>query len=288
MRAATAARVAAGHAQASPWRAPAGGSLVPPAPGRVTRRGYRALTSLLLFVVASVLVVGTLDEPRRLTGYGLDAPVRLPVAADTRTERILPEVAPPPGEGGYAFLQERHDGPVRFDPCTPIHYVVREAGAPPGGAALVQEGFRQLQASTGLQFVDDGPTTEPYAETRRLVQPDRYGKRVVPVLVVWSDQAENPGLREAAGFAGPLPADPDGRGVRWVSGNVVLDTADLVRAGPVVAQAIVLHELGHLVGLDHVDDPADLMHGEGGRHAGLTPGALRGLAALGAGPCIEG
>ncbi len=49
--------------------------------------------------------------------------------------------------------------------------------------------------------------------------------------------------------------------------------------------AIIEHELGHLVGLDHVSAPDELMFRN---NVGLTsygPGDLRGLALLGQGPC---
>jgi len=43
--------------------------------------------------------------------------------------------------------------------------------------------------------------------------------------------------------------------------------------------------LGHLVGLDHVDDPTQLMHVVSPVFD-LGPGDRAGLARLGAGPCV--
>ena len=47
----------------------------------------------------------------------------------------------------------------------------------------------------------------------------------------------------------------------------------------------LLHELGHLVGLDHVDDPNELMYPRAAERTSYGPGDLKGLALLGAIPC---
>ena len=78
--------------------------------------------------------------------------------------------------------------------------------------------------------------------------------------------------------------------MEYVTGSVVLDQEvfDDLDDDPdaqSVAQGIVDHEFGHLVGLDHVDDPRELMHRE---QAGMTsygPGDLEGLARLGSIRC---
>ena len=77
--------------------------------------------------------------------------------------------------------------------------------------------------------------------------------------------------------------------LRLVSGQIALDVdvlTDLVARGHAdQAQAIMMHELGHVVGLDHVQDTTQLMYP---RNLGLTafgPGDLEGLAVLGNGVC---
>ena len=64
-------------------------------------------------------------------------------------------------------MRTRADGsPVTFDPCRPVHVVVRPDHEPPGGRALLLEALADLSAATGLQFVDDGTTDEAPTEDR--------------------------------------------------------------------------------------------------------------------------
>jgi hypothetical protein len=94
----------------------------------------------------------------------------------------------------------------------------------------------------------------------------------------------------AAGEAGPTRIATPSGDVAYVSGTVYLDPAKFSAAlqefGPGVARALILHELGHLVGLAHVADPAAVMFPTlTGAVAGYSPGDRAGLAALGRGPC---
>ena len=88
-----------------------------------------------------------------------------------------------------------------------------------------------------------------------------------------------------------MPGRLTGR-LRYVTGAVSLDAPGMARTlgadpahGRALARAIVMHELGHVVGLGHVDDPQELMDAENVGRTSFGPGDLRGLSRLGQGPC---
>ena len=223
---------------------------------------------------------------------GVDVPSRLPVeAGDHPLGR--PALAPS-GAGGYTFLATRPDGsPVTFDPCRPVHVAVRPDGEPPGGRSLLLSVLGELSAATGLRFVDDGATDEAPDDLRRPYQPDRYGDRWAPVLVVWSSPAETAMLTEQTlGRAGP-DSFRTGAEQRYVSGMAVFNgpalTTQLGSGDDAKARAVLLHELAHLVGLGHVDDPFQVMYDTNVYPlARYHAGDLRGLEQLGLGRCFDG
>lgn len=202
--------------------------------------------------------------------------------------------APDRPEGqGYRFMahQKGQGKPVTWSPCRPIHFLTREAGQPAGGGLLVQQAFGIVAAATGLQFVDDGGTAEGPSADRSAYQPRKYGKRWAPVLIAWATPDEVPDFGvDVAGEAGAVPATTRSGDQAYVSGIVYLDGAKLQRIsttqGAAAARVIILHELGHLVGLQHVNDPSQVMFPRSsGSVVAFGQGDLAGLAALGRGAC---
>ena len=200
----------------------------------------------------------------------------------------------PPGDGGYAFLAIHPDGsPMAWDPCREIHVVVRPDNEPAGGRELLLSVLSELHTATGLVFVDDGATTEPPDLRRETAQPERYGSGWAPVLVTWSTSTEVPDLTDdILGFASPVPAG-SGAGARFVTGQAVfhaaLIDAQLSSGQNAKVRAVLLHELGHLIGLGHVNDLYQVMYDTNSYPlAAYHAGDLRGLELLGRGRCFRG
>lgn len=191
----------------------------------------------------------------------------------------------------YAFIETQQDvaEPVTYDPCTPIHLVVDARTIVAGGMKLLDQAVDAVSEATGLQLVVDGVTEEPAPDDHQVTGPDR---RWLPVRVTWSDPKTSPRLKgDVTGYAGSATIERDGH--RWfVTGSVVLDGPQLQQIvdeprGRAVARSVIMHELAHLVGLDHVDAEGQLMRPRG--DDSITTwgdGDRTGLVALGSGRCI--
>jgi hypothetical protein len=251
-------------------------------------------------VVAAAVLIGRHGVHSALSASPLSSTDQPPAGVEEASHRLDAPPTAPAGQGGYAFerKQPQSDKPVTWDPCRPLHYVI--AGRPPeGGQELVDTAVAQLSAATGLRFVDDGHTNEQLNSAARApYQPATYGRRWAPIIIDWTSpdkDADLAGMTIGLG-AGAALSGPDGRST-YVTGTVALDVPQIVsilsasdlagdRRGRGLVSAVVMHELGHVLGLAHVDDPAQVMYPEAQLQVTkLGNGDKRGLALLGSGRC---
>jgi len=171
---------------------------------------------------------------------------------------------------------------VRWNPCQTITYAVnvRMAGASESvrGAALkdVQRAFRRAAHRTGLTFSYSGRTTELPRNLGEQSWSDR--QQAAEIVVAWVDQSSRKfhsnllsrvGSDYASGVGGwMLRGWQDAKG-RWQAavgrGFVVINAGDNRSyepgfGGGVTRGALLLHELGHALGLDHVGSTSELMY----------------------------
>jgi hypothetical protein len=218
---------------------------------------------------------------------------RTPTIAGIALSRPLPPPTSPSGSGGFTYLIERGGAPARYNPCSTIHVVMNAEAAPPGAEGYLRSALARLSAATGLQFAYDGLTDEPAQDDRPAMDDRRYGNRWSPVLVAWTTPARVPRLEGAtAGVGGSMAYGLPGGSLVYVSGEVQLDGPQATgilqeRNGPAAVEAVVLHELAHVVGLGHVDDPRQLMAPVNTGQLDFGQGDLRGLAILGRGSCTS-
>ena len=244
--------------------------------GRPRGERRRTLTTLAVTVVviAAMAVVSFGPGAQAVRGLlGLGNAGRL---ADAVTA---------PGEGSYAFLdtQDGSADPVAWSPCREIHYEVNPEQAPDDWQTILTDAIDEVSRATGLVFVFDGLTDSRAFDNRF------DGERPLPVLIGWAGSDEVLGLEgDVAGLAGPA-STRFARQRTYVSGKVVIDANAFDDLGTeqadVAERTVLMHELGHLVGLDHVDDARELMYAETTGRTSFNTGDLEGLAALGDGRC---
>ncbi len=229
----------------TPPRPDLGWQLLPPTVGTPRRR--RGLTAVVA-VLTAIAVVGSLG----IVGG------------------VVSDLSRPRGTSSeYQFLATNHGEPVRWNPCAPIHYVVNVEHAPEGSLQDVQEAIDRSRSATGVDFVYDGPTEEIPQRDRNPYLPDLYGDRWAAVVIAWATQSRptSPSRRAIVlrrGGSAPRPARRHAAvRQRWV----VVNAADPNPTGWAYTGSqgpTVLHELGHIMGLDHVTSKAELMEPAGG------------------------
>jgi hypothetical protein len=210
----------------------------------------------------------------------------------------------PPDVGGYLIMWSSCPGnadpcaqtdpqarPFHWNGCKPIRYAVNMNGYDESFRAVVTEAISRVATATGFPFtyVGDSPVLPVQADLWGYPADDFF-HGTAPFDIIIS--LANEGITDlvagsVSGRATPGAIHYLDRDGRIYVASVTIDMGDVgghpVWAGDGVGP-VLLHELGHAMGLGHVVDPTQIMNAFSSRAGPNTYGAgdLRGLWLSGA------
>ncbi|MGH8889844.1 MAG: matrixin family metalloprotease [Acidothermaceae bacterium] len=220
---------------------------------------------------------------------------------------LAPSMSASPAKAGsaYTVFTNSNNTVVRWNPCAPIHYAVNVAAAsdPSGATRDVQAAISRVASATGLTFVFDGETS--VVPTKAWLDAGNQAASGSTALVIaWASAGSGSGQsdlfgNDADGEGGWWESGTSADGTHWVwqikRGFVVIDPSGVrgYASGFGIGETrgdLLMHELGHAVGLGHAADQDEVMFPVISSSSTATWGAgdLAGLARVGkAAGCIS-
>ncbi len=157
------------------------------------------------------------------------------VAAPLFVGQCGPPTCTPPASASYEFLVRRGDDHARWDPCGgPITYQIDVSLGTPDERAAIHDALAAADEATGFVFESRGESLDD--------QPD-------------------PGVDVIVGYR-DFPGDVLGEGGAYYTDDLELYAGfAYVEPGllPAENRHVLLHEMAHVLGLDHVEDEQQVM-----------------------------
>lgn len=169
---------------------------------------------------------------------------------DTFAVKVSPAYKPRGSARHFGLM-----GFARWNPCQTITYRVNAAGAPKRALGMVRQALKRVHQASGLRFSYAGATHAIAWRT------DHKGQRLSPaaLTISWANVRQVSGLRGGVVGLGGMAAASNG----WAqSAGVTLERNSRLKRGFGAGQTwgvLLLHELGHAMGLGHARDGEQVM-----------------------------
>ncbi|MBD8870702.1 matrixin family metalloprotease [Nocardioides donggukensis] len=201
--------------------------------------------------------------------------------------RVTPAYRPPGAADQHKYSLS---SPTRWNPCQVIGYRVNARQARRGWKKDVRKAFNKVARATGYRFAYRGRSSRvPQSGT------NDWFPRDTDIVIAWAKPSQSSLLRKYPGAAGVGAAlstsgwfNGDGSSTYRIKRGMVVIDSRMRRPGGfgkgVTRGDVLLHEIGHTLGLTHVPSDRQIMHAYlTRRKAQLGKGDLRGMEKRGAG-----
>jgi hypothetical protein len=208
-------------------------------------------------------------------------------ASAPATFNVKPGYTPTGKSSEHAFLV--NSTMARWDPCTVIGWRINVRQATTGALADTKAAFKRISQATGFTFRYRGTTTGiPQADSNSWYPNDTQ------IVVAWARKKQSSIFNsiptaDAAGMPYYLMGYHNGDGssaYKISKGSVVIDSTLRIKGGfayGITRGDLLMHELGHVMGLAHYSSSSEMMNPVMTRGAArYGRGDLAGLEAHGA------